>query len=215
MDTGIIAIVPLISETPVNHWKCILVDNTKQDDTCLRCYGIEVTDLKWRVSHVNIHQIFSILNSLQELDGRELLFLSDSCPAKRFLFFRFIITYLNAKIDGNNDFANEVDTEQSFWASPGSYLRKSTLTMLSRNVSGMEIPPNVYKDNTFEDQDVEMSGVSTVNTDHALVSLRFWLEHSNWISSPSCHAKQPFHSCALINHLGFVLQGGDECCVAG
>lgn len=89
----------------------------------------------------------------QDLDGKRLEFLSANRPAKRFLYFRFIITYLNAKKQGNRFFTENVDTKQRFWASPGPYLRRSTLTSLARNISGCQLPPPLL-DNTFETDEV-------------------------------------------------------------
>lgn len=90
---------------------------------------------------------------LQDLDGKRLEFLNASRPAKRFLYFRFIITYLNAKRQGNSFFTNIADSKQGFWASPGPYLRRSTLTSLARNISGCELPPLLLDGNTFEADD--------------------------------------------------------------
>lgn len=40
-----------------------------------------------------------------------------------------------------------------FWASPGPYLRRSTLLTLARNISGVELPPTLIEDQTFEAPD--------------------------------------------------------------
>lgn len=42
------------------------------------------------------------------------------------------------------------ENETEFWASPGKYLKRSTLISLARNISGLELPPSVYEDMTFE-----------------------------------------------------------------
>jgi hypothetical protein len=44
-----------------------------------------------------------------------------------------------------------LENKEVFWGSPGSYLRKSTLVSLARNISGLELPPSVYNDTTFEE----------------------------------------------------------------
>lgn len=91
---------------------------------------------------------------LQDLDGWHLQFLTANRPAKRFLYFRFVITYLNAKKQGNSSFTDNSDTKQGFWASPGPYLRRSTLISLARNISGCELPPPLLDENTFETDEV-------------------------------------------------------------
>ena len=45
---------------------------------------------------------------------------------------------------------NKVENKNVFRASPGKYLRRSTLVTLARNISGLELPPSIYYDNTFE-----------------------------------------------------------------
>ena len=37
-----------------------------------------------------------------------------------------------------------------FWPLPGEYLQKSTLQALARNISGLELPPPLIEDTTFE-----------------------------------------------------------------
>ena len=81
---------------------------------------------------------------------KELTFRTLRRPAKRFLYFRFIITYINAKRLGNTQFTEAVEGRERFWASPGPYLRKSTLIALARNISGIELPSTLIKDQTFE-----------------------------------------------------------------
>jgi len=99
---------------------------------------------------------------LQHLDETELVFLTENRPAKRFLYFRFIISYIFAQKNGNQLFINKMNNDKNFWASPGEYLRKSTLISLARNISGLELPPNILDKTTFE-------GTASEETDDTLV----------------------------------------------
>jgi hypothetical protein len=94
------------------------------------------------------------LTFLQDLDDKRLDFLGDNRPAKRYLYFRFIITYLYAKRNGNTSFPSKVESRSSFFASPGPYLRRSTLISLGRNISGVELPRSIFDDTTFENDEV-------------------------------------------------------------
>jgi hypothetical protein len=40
----------------------------------------------------------------------------------------------------------KVENGKEFWASPGEYLRRSTLISLARNISGLELSPSVLED---------------------------------------------------------------------
>ncbi|KAK2753650.1 hypothetical protein FQN55_000013 [Onygenales sp. PD_40] len=132
LDSGIIAIVPVppLKEDDPTKWKCVLVDRDMRDAMFSRS-GRDV--YTWK-----------------ELDGKELVFLSDNRPARRFLYFRFVVTYLHAKKSGNTAWAERIDSRNVLWASPGPYLEKSTLLSLGRNISGFELPPPLYEDMTFD-----------------------------------------------------------------
>ncbi|KAK2812582.1 hypothetical protein FQN50_001226 [Emmonsiellopsis sp. PD_5] len=132
LDSGVIAIVPVppLKGDDVTKWKCVLVDQDKRDA------------IFWR-SGRDIY-------TWKELDGKELVFLSDNRPARRFLYFRFVVTYLHAKKNGNTAWAERIDSKNVLWASPGPYLEKSTLLSLGRNISGFELPPPLYEDMTFD-----------------------------------------------------------------
>lgn len=51
---------------------------------------------------------------------------------------------------GNTDWTSKVEKKTELWATPGEYLRKSTLLSLARNISGFELPPSLYSSTTFE-----------------------------------------------------------------
>lgn len=82
----------------------------------------------------------------EDLDERELTFVGETRPARRFLYFRFIITYIFHKRNGDTGFAKKIENIQNFWPTPGPYLRKSMLISLARNVSGYDIPPKILEE---------------------------------------------------------------------
>ena len=85
-------------------------------------------------------------------------------PARRFLYLRFIITYLYAKVNGNTSFTSSVESRKIFWASEGQYLHNSTLCSLARNISGLELPEslasNVFEDTSVSDREADSIGTS-------------------------------------------------------
>jgi hypothetical protein len=86
---------------------------------------------------------------LQDLDKKELTFVGDNRPARRYLFFRFVISYLHARISGNDTVSGKVN-RNDFWPTMDRYLHRSTLVTLARCVSGIELPPSLLERNTFE-----------------------------------------------------------------
>lgn len=88
----------------------------------------------------------------KDLDGRELKFLKDNRPRRRYLYFRFIISYLNARKLGFSDVAAKIG-KRPFWPSGGDYLNRSTLRTLARYVSGADIPESLVEANTFDHPD--------------------------------------------------------------
>jgi hypothetical protein len=85
----------------------------------------------------------------KNIDKKELTFLGDNRPACRYLFFRFVISYLYARINGN-DVVREKFNRHNFWPTMGRYLHRSTLVTLARCFSGTELPPSLLETNTFE-----------------------------------------------------------------
>lgn len=95
----------------------------------------------------------------QDLHERPLTFLNDGRPRRRYLFFRFVISYLNAKRQSKGHVTDPLET-RTFWPSGGEYLHNSTLQALSRSVSGSEIPHAIADTQTFGER-----GVQSENTD--------------------------------------------------
>jgi hypothetical protein len=73
------------------------------------------------------------------------------------------MTVIHAQQSDNTFFLRRLEKKEAFWASPGSYLHKSTLISLARNISGLELPPSVYSDTTFEETTDTQKGQDTVS----------------------------------------------------
>lgn len=80
-------------------------------------------------------------------------FVSDNRPRRRYLYFCFIIAYLNAKSRGASDAVAKKVEATRFWPSAGEYLNRSTLVTLARCVSGSELPKSLVQDKTFDSGD--------------------------------------------------------------
>jgi hypothetical protein len=78
----------------------------------------------------------------QDLDGRELEFLG---ATRRFLYFRYIMTYLYYKKLGRIKWASQIEAHGYMWATPGRYLRQSMLQVLARQVSDHYLPEVFWK----------------------------------------------------------------------
>jgi hypothetical protein len=92
----------------------------------------------------------------QDVDGKELGFRGGNRPARRFLYFRFIISYLYAKRNGNLAIQTKVDKTR-LWPASGRYLNKTTLATLALCVSGCELPESLVDGQTFEAENEEES----------------------------------------------------------
>lgn len=133
LDAGNVVVVPIPTEADkTTKWR-LLLTNPKMAN-------LTVFDgLKWKVSQIT--QIFGsgVDNITQELDGKELTFLNQNRPAKRYLYFRYIITFLNLKDQGGEEAtvwtSQAPDTGGAMWATPGPYLRNSMLRVLARQIS--------------------------------------------------------------------------------
>ncbi|KXG48897.1 uncharacterized protein PGRI_027670 [Penicillium griseofulvum] len=125
------------------QWRCVVLDESKYENV------IGTKDGGYL--------------KLKEIDNKHLKFLSENRPRPRYLYFCFIIAYLNAKSRGANDaVAKKVETTR-FWPSGGDHLNRSTLVTLARCVSGSELPESL-QENTFDTGDI-----STRNADAGTV----------------------------------------------
>ncbi|EFE43122.1 hypothetical protein TRV_02127 [Trichophyton verrucosum HKI 0517] len=126
LNTGFIVIVPDSAPGKEVKWKLIVTDTDFLDETVS-------PGVTWNALH-----------------GRELKFLNDNRPAKRYLYFRFMITYLMIKRHGQLNWIREVEAVRHPWSIPGEYLDRSMLSSLARNVSGSILPKRFYYGMAFE-----------------------------------------------------------------
>lgn len=80
-----------------------------------------------------------------------LKFNGENRPARRYLYFRFIITVLHAIHSGNDEFISELKEKGNFWTTPGKYLQRATLVALARYMTRHDLPEFLYRDTTFPD----------------------------------------------------------------
>ncbi|KAJ9355899.1 hypothetical protein DTO280E4_6302 [Paecilomyces variotii] len=132
------------------------------------------------------NQTVTNLKRYADFDKKELVFLTENRPARRFLYFRFLITYLNAKKSENTAFTSTVEGRDQFWASPGEYLEKSTLKALARNISGLELPPTLLQ-HTFEHAPKD-----ELAADYVGISLSSLLRDATVESTKELEAEDPF-----------------------
>ena len=105
-------------------------------------------------------------------------------PAKRYLYFRFVITYLHCKRSDSLEWVQSVEAKGNLWASPEPYLRQSLLVTLARKISDLYLPENFYESATFleadgcerrsdaEEQDLAMSLAVRMKQDDSLAQER-------------------------------------------
>ncbi|CAG8923374.1 unnamed protein product [Penicillium salamii] len=136
LDRGDIAIVPMpgVMEFPT-EWRCIVLNESLN------------TDIVY-IDEDSSGQTTSIIR-VRDLDNRPLGFRSENRPRRRYLYLRFLISYLWCKRNSVTCLDRKVQSKR-FWPSGGSYLEKSTLQTLARCISGCEIPADLTAQNTFD-----------------------------------------------------------------
>lgn len=92
--------------------------------------------------------------SLSRREVAYLTFLGENRPAKRYLYFCFISSIIHAQKAGNAEILDRQEVK-TFWASPGEYLRRSTLVTMARQISGFELPSATYEEMTFVEEGEE------------------------------------------------------------
>ena len=130
LDTGHIVIVPLPSEpNEPTRWKCVVTEKST--------LGLPATkELKWK-----------------DVDGKELVFRGPNRPARRYLYFRFLITYLHYAKLGDVKWESEVSDKGTIWASPGNYLRESMLLTFAKKIGDIFLPSATVQQTTFSEGD--------------------------------------------------------------
>lgn len=135
LDRAEIVIVPIPSSpTQPTEWKLLLTREIMRHDTAL---GAGSSRMSW-----------------DELDGTVLKFLNENRPARRYLYFKHLTTYMTTKQREGASWADKSEQRGVIWASPGPYLRSSFLRVLSRQVTEFYWPEALYAGGTF-DADVE------------------------------------------------------------
>ncbi|CAG7948691.1 unnamed protein product [Penicillium salamii] len=164
LDEGIIAIIPVpdsitLPAGPMSEpttWRCIVLDETKNGNFLWSDGG---------------RSYF-----VRDLNNRPLTFLNEKRPRRRYLYFRFLVSYLCAlrqakrALDGKDEAAKAQAKKfeditakcdaRKFWPSGGSWLDKSTIVTMARSVSGVELPGQFIRHKTFDSPN-ESDGIKT------------------------------------------------------
>lgn len=144
LDTGRIVIVPLPSKSGEEiQWKCIVTQKSELKNTVYQ-------GVLWKVSFfITSGPLLTKLTKFKDLHGKELEFKGPNRPAKRYLYFRYLITYLHWKKLGSVEFESEVAPKGVMWASPGNYVRESMLRIFAKKVGDYLFPEAFYEQTTF------------------------------------------------------------------
>ena len=78
-------------------------------------------------------------------------------PAKRYLYFRFLITYLHRVNLGDVEWQSEIGPKSKMWASSGKYVRDSLLMIFAKKVGDYMFPEAFYNQTAFSEADCRPS----------------------------------------------------------
>ena len=129
LDSGRIVIFPLPSqEDELTEWKVVLTDKTiRKRQITGGLYPVTFTDI----------------------DGKKLVFRNNNRPARRYLYLRFIMTFLHCKSEGKpTEWIEESDVGQTAWHTPDKSLRRGFLLRFARQVWHEPLPDKVYSELT-------------------------------------------------------------------
>ncbi|KAL9598482.1 MAG: hypothetical protein Q9219_004455 [cf. Caloplaca sp. 3 TL-2023] len=137
-DNGWIAIVPdgSVEKTPT-EWKVILLNEDKRKQT-VKTSRSDGTIIRWG-----------------DIDGKTLQFQNDNRPARRYLYFRYIMAYMKATKSGYPDREKKLPSGK-IWASPDKpdgYLRRSALQILAKRIGDQPLSSDLIEAGTFDDTD--------------------------------------------------------------
>jgi hypothetical protein len=139
-DKSWITIVPADSvESIPTEWKVILLKDDIKENIFYQDRANITNQRIWR---------------WKDIDGRTLKFLNSNRPARRFLYLRYTMAWLDAEEFFKPDFKQKVPSG-TVWASPNKpdgYLRKSILVELGRRTGG-KLPDDLIQAGIFEDPD--------------------------------------------------------------
>ncbi|KAJ5549849.1 hypothetical protein N7535_002208 [Penicillium sp. DV-2018c] len=160
LDRGDIAIVPMPGTfTAPTEWRCIVLNESLNMDVIYTSDGYTEGETPFVLR-------------VKDLDNRPLKFLSDNRPRRRYLYLRFLISYMWGKRASVAGVEQKVESNR-FWPSAGSYLQRSTLQTLARCVSGCEIPEYLTAEQTFTSSETPERGVTAgMNLAADLISSR-------------------------------------------
>lgn len=107
-ESGRIVIIPILNGTPM-RWKCMLVEQDCRQNTIFRTLA-RIPSQSFGMYGCSLHILRALPTFLWDIDQQQLTFKGLDRPARRFLYFRFIITYLHVKTSGNVSFTNSVES---------------------------------------------------------------------------------------------------------
>ncbi|KAL8818730.1 MAG: hypothetical protein Q9223_002702 [Gallowayella weberi] len=136
-DNGWIAIVPdgSVEKTPT-EWKIVLLNDAVRNDIVYRVGKTSI--VRWR-----------------DLDNKPLQFQNEKRPARRYLYFRYVMAHMKATRNGYPGIEKKLPSGE-IWASPdkpNGYLRKSVLQSLAKRIGDKPLPTDLVEAGTFEDTD--------------------------------------------------------------
>jgi hypothetical protein len=150
LDLGQIVIVPIDAAKTGGEleWMCLvtnkaLLPHTLAVNTTYSVSFLSVNSRRVRISN----------KTIQAIHRRKLRWSNNNRPAKRYLHFRFIITYLLCKAKGQStDWVNEMAAKGKMWCTPSPYLRRSMLQLLSKECGDHVLPEVFYQGQTFDEE---------------------------------------------------------------
>ncbi|KAJ5888350.1 hypothetical protein N7495_008391 [Penicillium taxi] len=141
LDKGDIVIIPMLGKAMnPTAWRVVVLNSALDGD------------IVWQKDRRDGEK--PEITRVRDLDGKVLIFRNDNRPRRRYLYFRFIVSYMWQKrrqTANSMDVLAEKTDARKFWPSGGSYLQKSTLQTLARCISGCEIPDDLIGNQTFDE----------------------------------------------------------------
>ncbi|KAK2877126.1 hypothetical protein FQN49_001400 [Arthroderma sp. PD_2] len=136
LNLGIIAIVPYPSSDNGYVWTVVVVDHAVDNDFIY-------PGLLWKDMH-----------------RQPLKFQSDRRPSTRYLYFRYMITYLlhKRRLEPIYAINQGVKTDNKQWPISGPFLRRSMLIKLAAEIGKVSLPATSYEHTTFDDDDLRGKG---------------------------------------------------------
>ena len=129
LDSGRIVIFPLPSqEDELTEWKIVLADKS----------------IRKRQITGGLYPV-----TFNDIDGKKLVFRNNNRPARRYLYLRFIMTFLHCKSEGKpTEWIEASDVGKTAWHTPDKSLRRGFLLRFARQFSHEPLPDKVYSEVT-------------------------------------------------------------------